>query len=768
MMMTTSALRDRLRALPLQLSVGAAILVIASIVLFTALVVYLRMISPLSLENIHEINRQPTIVVYDRNDRPLASRLAPGPRVTELLRKASAGDPGARNVVDAVVAVEDRRFWNRSPFDILAMAKAVVWDARGASTIPMQLIKNVYWTSDPDNPSRKADGGLSLIPGPRRYVRKLQEVIFAPDVENELTKEQVLGVYLRVAPDYGSKVKGIERVSLFFFGVYPEFLSAAQAASLAATLKAPEGYDPRRIGVPERLPSDNVDRLGRPIYSANGPLRSPADCEINGKRVLNNRCRTLVILAEMRRQTEQGPGAIAGQTMLNEQEYQQAVREALTMGTCDTPPKMAQQRQMGLLPPDEAICQRTPRQYIGMAIDHVESMGLHSRPGSLMQIYSNFDPTHHRALVDVVEALRKCRFSPDTFGLTSVGRDGAVLTSLESPYFGTDSGQPDEPRRGIPPGSTLKPFIYSAWLTLNPELGPNPIVTDSAQPPAAAFNPQAWVSRRRGVPWWPNANDPERRPELRVALAQSYNRPITWVGATMGPGPVARAFSAVGINFYGQSGSRGPTPPHGFPRAVDQKWSMALMGEGGAAQVLPIQLISAYAMFANGGRAVSPQLVRHVRYFDEQDIRTDIQTPSARTGGQVFSAQAVAAVDTAMADVVTRGTAAGLGLERYGVHGKTGTVSDNRYGWFIGYPASRDFVTGAWIYSPKVTARRADKDFTRYLDVKSRDAARIHAAFLRRLFNGDFGASQILPEDVCPTESQNLDQFLQQRLGKPA
>lgn len=721
----------------------AAVGLVLLVALGVAAILYIRLAMPLDFEPVDAIEREPTIVLRDRTGQKLATRLAPGPRITELLRLARTGKPGARNLIDAVIAMEDRTFWTSDGVRVTSIAKAALVDGRGGSTIPMQVIKNVYWR--PDRAPAEGDGVARRPPETRgqRFVRKFQEILFSPDLEARFSREQLLGVYFRLAPDYGSQARGFERAALLFYGVYPEELTAAQAASLAATLRATVGYDPRNIGVAGRQP-----RAG---YAANGPLGDVADCDVDGRRLRNNRCRALAVLDAMVSQTESGPGATPDAPMLTEAEYRRARTDLLTLGTCDDPRHMAQQRALGLRPPDEDRCRRTPRQFIDLAMDQVAAIGITPRPRLVLDVRTTFDRASHRAMVRTMNALRSCRFPPSEIGMASFTRDGQLLATLELPNQGLGEDE-DDGYFGIPPGSTLKPFLYGAYLSAVPGSTPESLVEDSDRLPDMASDRQLWPQLRGNRPWWPNRGDPPQLLSLREALADSRNRVAVRLGAELGPDLVGARLAAAGVHFHGRVGSADVTPPHPFPTTLAGLWPMAILGEGGAARVRPLELIGAYTTFANGGIATRPRVITRVSYVapDGRQRLAAAPPPMAR---RVFDTGVVAQLDDMLAAVVASGTASGLPLAALGVRGKTGTVSKYRYGWFVGYQPATGRVSGVWLNAPAVSVAGQGQ---RRLQVKGRDAARIAAALL-------VGPERLDPGQVCPAMSRDLEQQLEAR-----
>jgi len=137
----------------------------------------------------------------------------------------------------AFVAIEDRRFYSHAGFDAVGMARALVADlgqgkaAQGASTITQQLARNLFLTSD------------------RTVERKGVELIYAIELEQKYSKEQILGLYLsRVY--FGAGAYGIEAAAQRYFDKPAARLTIREAAMLAALMKSPTDYNP--IEQPDR------------------------------------------------------------------------------------------------------------------------------------------------------------------------------------------------------------------------------------------------------------------------------------------------------------------------------------------------------------------------------------------------------------------------------------------------------------------------------------------------------------------------------------
>ncbi|MBI4128583.1 MAG: PBP1A family penicillin-binding protein [Parcubacteria group bacterium] len=136
----------------------------------------------------------------------------------------------SRHAKNAIVAIEDTNFYNHRGVDPRSIAQVFLENLtsktrRGASTITQQLVKN------------------ALLTGEKTYTRKLKEAVLAIKIERELTKEEILDLYLNEIP-YGGSIYGVEAASQNFFGKRASELSLAESAYLAALPQAPTYYSP--------------------------------------------------------------------------------------------------------------------------------------------------------------------------------------------------------------------------------------------------------------------------------------------------------------------------------------------------------------------------------------------------------------------------------------------------------------------------------------------------------------------------------------------
>ena len=182
------------------------------------------------LPRLPEIKRDPQITYLDRSGAVLGVR---GGRYAPPVNLATlpAYVPGA------FVAIEDRRFYEHQGVDALGIARALVADAikhraaQGASTITQQLARGLFLNND------------------RNLERKATEALYAIQLEQTFTKQQILGLYLSRAY-FGEGAYGIEAAAQRYFNKPARTLTAREAAMLAGVMKAPNNYNP--IASPER------------------------------------------------------------------------------------------------------------------------------------------------------------------------------------------------------------------------------------------------------------------------------------------------------------------------------------------------------------------------------------------------------------------------------------------------------------------------------------------------------------------------------------
>jgi len=205
------------------------------------------------------------------------------------------------------------------------------------------------------------------------------------------------------------------------------------------------------------------------------------------------------------------------------------------------------------------------------------------------------------------------------------------------------------------PGSAFKPFVYLTAL----EHGLTPdTVREDAPIAVKGWKPENFEHEYFGPV------------TLTQALANSLNTVSVRLTLEFGPAAVVRTAYRLGINSK-----------------LEANASIAL----GTSEVSPLELVSAYAPFANGGLAVSPHVVERVRATDGKTL----YARSTQTLGRIVDARTVAMMNAMLHETLVSGTARRAGLPGWPAAGKTGTSQDFRDAWFIGYTSR--LVAGIWL-----------------------------------------------------------------------
>ena len=488
-----------------------------------------------------------------------------------------------KHLVDALVASEDRRFYDHFGLDPLSLARAL-WSTatgrtQGGSTLTQQTLKEIYLkTHSP-------------------ILRKLvEEPLLAPILDYNLSKEDILYVYLnRVF--FGGGAYGVEAASRVYFGKYARELSVLESAVLVSLLPAPNRFNPHRD--PERA----VQRAHRVIDQMVEQDRlAPADAE-RAKR------QRLAVAAPRSAWGGFHPqGAQVGWFA----RWAEQEADGLTDARSGT---------RTVLTTLDARIQKAAERHLGEALE---------RHGKRLNIEEG-----------AVVVMRPA--------------DGAVLAMVGGRDFrATEWNNATQARRQ--PGSVAKLFVWLAAL----ERGLSPSQTVSDAPlGAAGGRPVRNFDDRYGGDI-----------ALEAALARSSNTAAVRLAAadTAAVRGVARR---LGVSADLEGGEAG---------------DLAL----GTWEARLVELVAAFAAVANGGFRVVPWTAQEMRANDGEIVFVGAGRPRER----VLRAQHAAEMRRMLASVVRDGTgrAANPG---FWAAGKTGTTSENRDAWFVGF--TERLVAGVWL-----------------------------------------------------------------------
>ncbi|WP_287805330.1 penicillin-binding protein 1A [Diaphorobacter sp.] len=597
-------------------------------------------------------------------------------------------------MTNAVLAIEDARFFQHGGVDYKGVLRAALANlgrvkSQGASTITMQVARNVYLSSE------------------KTFTRKIYEILLTFKLEHLLTKNQILEIYMNQIY-LGNRAYGFAAAAETYFGKPLKSISIGEAAMLAGLPKAPSAYNP--ISNPKRARIRQLYIIDRMLENGFITAEEATAAKQEDLKLRSSTDSTRIhaeYVAEMARQliyAQYGPEAYTRglnvYTTLNAGE-QETAYTALRKGIMDY------ERRQHYRGPERFVSLPSASEETEDAID--DALVNHPDNGNVLA-----------AVVLEVNAKRilAARADGEQIEITGEGlkpaqsglsekappniklRRGAVIRVVQTPKKTWEITQLPEvegafvaidPRSGAiralvggfdfdknkfnhvtqawrQPGSAFKPFIYSAALEKG--FTPATVIND------APLFFSAGVTG--GQPWEPKNYDGkyDGPMTMRAGLARSKNvvsiRILQAVGPKNGQDWVTR---------FGFEADK--HPPY---------LTMAL----GAGSVTPMQLASAYAVFANGGYRVNPYLITRVTDHKGR-ILSDFQPPAVTDNPRAIEPRNAFIMNSMLQEVARSGTAARAQatLKRPDIYGKTGTTNDAVDAWFAGFQPTLAAVT--WI-----------------------------------------------------------------------
>ena len=593
----------------------------------------------------------------------------------------------------AILAAEDERFYQHQGVDYVGVVRAAYSNLlaggrrQGASTITMQVARNFFLSTE------------------KTLTRKLYEVLLAYKIESTLTKDQILELYVNQIY-LGQRAYGFAAASQIYFGKALKDLSIGEAAMLAGLPKAPSGYNP--VVNPKRAKARQAYVLRRMHDLGTLGERELAEAqqqELKVRREIDEFGVHAEYVAEMVRQVlyERYPNDV----------YTRGFRVYTTLTKQDQASAYAALRR-GALEYDRRHGYRGPEGYVDLPDGALED--------PLEEVLQEFPDSDDLAAAVVLEASpRQVKAYLRGGEIATVGegglkfvasalsaktppnrriRRGAVIRVQKEGKLGWQVLQlPDveagmvalDPRTGAvralvggfdfhrnkynhvtqawrQPGSSFKPFIYSAALekgfTPATVINDAPVVVDATMTGGLVWEPRNYDGKYDG---------PMR---LRSALVRSKNMVSIRILQSIGP-----QYAQDYLRRFGFDGDR--HPPY---------LTLAL----GAGSVTPWQMARAYSVFANGGYRIDPYLIDRI-VDDRGNLLAEAQPAKAGDESlRVIDARNAFIMDSMLQDVVRSGTGArAASLGRKDLAGKTGTTNDYVDAWFAGYQQA--LVGVAWI-----------------------------------------------------------------------
>ncbi len=584
----------------------------------------------------------------------------------------------------ALLAIEDSRFYEHGGVDFKGVARAVIADLtgglkQGASTITMQVARDFYLTKE------------------KVFSRKLTEVMLAYKIERTLSKDQILELYMNQVY-LGQRAYGFSSAARIYFGKPLKDLSIAQAAMLAGLPQAPSTVNPvvnpKRAQARQRLVLKRMRDLGN-ITETQFTQAQKEDLHVrmDGQSYSNH----AQYAAEMVR--------LAMVAQFKDEAYTRGINVTTTLVNAEQDAAYDAVRR-NVLAYDQRHGYRGPEAFVDLPANATERLKLiettlQQHPASdkmLAALATSVSPQAVHALlangdelVLSADGLRWAaaalapkapaalklkpgaiiRVQQDAKGrwaISQLPNVGAAFVSLNNQtgayralVGGFDFGASQfnhVTQAWRQPGSSIKPFIYSAAL----EQGYSPATQVNDAPLTLSS------AETGGQPWSPQNDDDvyEGAITLRRALAQSKN-----VAAVR----LLRAITPQAAHDF--------LPRFGLdPAKHPVNYTLAL----GTGSVTPLQMAGAYSVFANGGFQINPYLIqkvvdtRGVVLFEAKPV------PEAQETDRVLDARNAFVTTSLLHEVTVSGTAAASQkLGRSDLAGKTGTSSDAVDGWFAGF-----------------------------------------------------------------------------------
>jgi len=596
-------------------------------------------------------------------------------------------------MIRAILAAEDERFYQHSGVDYVGVARAALSNfvsggvRQGASTITMQVARNFFLSKE------------------RTLTRKFNEMLLAFKIEANLSKDQILDLYINQIY-LGQRAYGFAAAGQIYFGKRLPELTLAESAMLAGLPKAPSSYNP--IANPRRakLRQQYVLRRMRELqFISDEELVSAEKQPIMVRKQINEYPVHAEFFAEMARQ--------ALYDRYQEDAYTKGLRVYTTLRTAHQEAAYASLRR-GVQDYDRRHGYRGSERYVELPSkltdevledalqDSADSDDLYAavvveagsklvkayrKGGEWVEIKEDglkfaarmigekASPAQRirRGAVIRVQKDEKGRWQISQLPVVEAAlvsmdpRDGAVRALVGG--FDFYRNQYNHAVQALrQPGSSFKPFVYSAALEKG--FTPATVVNDA---------PLTFTAAQTGSePWEPKNYDGkfEGPMRLRTALVKSKNLISVRILQAISPQYAQDYITRFGFD----------------PKLHPPYLTMAL----GAGSVTPMRMVSAYAVFANGGYRVPPYFIERIEDARGNVLFSAKPVPAGAGAERVIDERNAFIMSSIMRDVVRSGTGArAMKLGRTDLAGKTGTTNEFVDAWFCGY--GTDLVAVAWI-----------------------------------------------------------------------
>lgn len=676
-------------------------LIIIGLLAFALIIIGVLYYMELELPDINALNTvqlQVPLQIYTSDHKLIAS-------FGEKRRIPVPYDQIPKPLIQAVLATEDQRYFQHSGVDLPGLARATVTlvltgkKLQGGSTITMQVARSFYLSRH------------------KTFGRKLREILLAIKIEHKLSKEKILELYLNKV-FLGNRAYGVGAAAEIYYGKSLSDLSLAEYAMLAGLPKAPSTLNPlanpegalkRRNHVLDRMHEEHYisdaayqEALNAPLQASYHDLKTevkaPYVAELarsqleqmygdsiytDGFKVtttVDSRLQAMAdvalrdnLIAYDERHGYRGPIAHFGTPDLDKMDDWEAKLAKIPTVNGLEPAAVVEMsdRTITVL---RANGKLTPINWDGLswARKQVNADYLGSRPKSAEDILRLGDAVY---ILNTPKGYILAQIPKAEAGIVALNpQNGAILAMIGGfDYNYSKFNRITNAERQ--PGSSFKPFIYSAALEKGYSLAT--VINDA---PIVVENPTD------NTLWRPQ-NDTHKfygPTRLRTAITESRNLVSIRLLALMG--------LPYTVDYLQKFGFVRSQLPEGL--------SLAL----GTALVTPLQLAQAYAIFANSGMKVTPYILNTIQNAQNEVIYqakpliacTNACPENVTPAPRVISPENAFLITSALHDVIEKGTASeAKSLNRSDIAGKTGTTQNQVDAWFAGYNPS--LVTITWM-----------------------------------------------------------------------
>jgi membrane peptidoglycan carboxypeptidase len=531
---------------------------------------------------------------------------------------------------DAIVAIEDRRFYEHNGVDPEGMARAFLNNTlnnstEGASTLTQQYVKNIFIERG------RVTGDQEIVEEAteQTYGRKLQEARYAIALEEKYSKDEILTGYLNIA-QFGASVYGVEAAARAYFSKSASELTISESALLAGVPQAPGKWD---------------------------PLRNPENAIVRRDQVLSD----MLELGFITRAEYNEATALTIEEMLKPQTISSGC------GSAGTAAYFCEYVVKELLN-DESF---------GETVD--ERRALLLRGGLVVE--TTLDPKHQKAAYDAVASTVPVNDSSNVKQaiVSVVPGTGEIRAIAQNTNYGTNA-VPEDPSRtavnfavdrahgggeGFQTGSAFKALVLTQWLRTGHSLS-DIVAGNKPSYPRDVWNISCAPENRPLEPYEPKNLEGSggERVSVLEATRKSINLPFVEMASQMDLCGIADV-----------AGSMGLKKGNGEPLEIVP--SMAL----GSNTITPLDMASAFATFANDGVYCSPVAISRVTTREGEELAV----PESECT-RVLETEIARGMNYALQEVAKPGgTGSAAALPGRPIAGKTGTANMDYHAWFVGY-----------------------------------------------------------------------------------